>query len=82
MIKMSLDEVFLTELCLYILVNEKSISQFVGSSEVCDQNADRVSRKDKSCQVCSKKIKVLLAKYEKYGTLSMYDHHVIIYTPF
>ena len=34
----------------YKLKNEKIISQIVGISKVCDQNGDRVSNNEKSCQ--------------------------------
>ena len=48
------------------------ISQIVGISEGCDQNGDRVSKNDKSCHICIMRLKGVLVKYEKYGTLSMY----------
>ena len=51
--------------------NEKIISQIVWASEVFDQNDNRVSRNDKSCHICSMRLKRLLAKHEKYGTLSI-----------
>ena len=48
------------------------ISQIVRIGEVCDQNGDRVSKNNKSCHICSMRVKRLLVKYEKYGTLYMY----------
>ena len=42
------------------------------TTKVCDQNGDRVSKNDKSYHICSIKLKGLLVKYEKYGTLSIY----------
>ena len=52
------------------------ISQIVGISEYRDQNGDRVSKYDKSCNICSIKTIRVLAKYEQYekcGTLSMHE---------
>ena len=37
--------------------NDDIISQMVGIGEVCDQNGDRVSRNDKSCHICSDRLK-------------------------
>ena len=53
--------------------NEKIISQNVGISEVCDQNGVRVSKNNKSCHICSMRLKSVLAQYEKYGALSMHN---------
>ena len=47
--------------------NEKIIIQIVRLGEVCDQNADRMCKKDKSCNICLMNSKGLLAKHEKYG---------------
>ena len=44
-------------------------NQFVGTSKVCDQNGNRVSKTNYSCHICSMRLKSVLAKYEKYGTL-------------
>ena len=42
------------------------------TSLCCDQNGDRVSKNDESCHTCSMRLKGVLVKFEKYGTLSMY----------
>ena len=47
------------------------ISQIVGIIEDCDQNCDRVSKNDKIFHICSMRLKSVLVRYEKYGTLSM-----------
>ena len=52
--------------------NEKIITQFVGTCEICVRYGDRVSNSDWSCHICSMRLKSVLVKYEKYGTLSMY----------
>ena len=57
----------------YNIEGGKIISQMVGISESCDPNVDRVSRNDKSCHICSLRLKDVLVKYEKYGTLSIYN---------
>ena len=51
---------------------EKIISQIVRIGEVCDHIGDRVSKNDKSCHICSTRLKRTYAKYEKYGALSIY----------
>ena len=56
-------------ICLLSKVeDEKIISQIVGISED-DQNGDRASKNDKSCRICIMRLKVVLLKYEKYGTV-------------
>ena len=55
----------------------RSLVKIVGVSKVCDQISDRVSKNDKSCHICSKDYKGLLAKCGKYGTLSI---HVLFFT--
>ena len=52
--------------------NEKIIGQIVGESKNYDQNSDRVSRNDKSCNICSLRQKGLIVKYGKHGTLSIF----------
>ena len=37
------------------------------------QDGDRVSKDNKSYHICSIRLKMSLAKYETYGTLSMYN---------
>ena len=36
------------------------------------KNGDRVSKSDKICLICIMRLKGVLVRYEKYGTLSMY----------
>ena len=43
--------------------NEKIISQIVGVSKISDQNGDKVSKNDKSCHICSKRLKRFCIKY-------------------
>ena len=45
--------------------DKEIIGQHVGISEGCDQNGDRVSKNDKSCHICSMRLKAVLVKYEK-----------------
>ena len=45
--------------------NEKIICQIIGISEVCDQNGDRVSKKNKSYHICIIGLKGFLAKHKK-----------------
>ena len=52
--------------------NEKIIGQIVGESKNHDQNSDRVSRNDKSCNICSLRQKGLMVKNGKHGTLSIF----------
>ena len=49
--------------CVYYqkVENEKIISQIVGISEVLGQNADRVSKNDKSCHIFSIRLKGVFA---------------------
>ena len=47
---------------------EKIIGQTVGISKNCDQYSDRVSKYDKSCHICSMRLKGLLVKY-KFGEI-------------
>ena len=54
--------------------NSKIISQIVRISKVYDQHGERVSKNDKSCHICSTRLKRLFAKYEKFGTLSIQLH--------
>ena len=57
--------------------NEKIISQFIGPSKICEPNGDRVSkslRPNKSGHNCSKRLKGVKVKCEKYGTLSIHEH--------
>ena len=49
-----------------------TIGKLSGLEKVCDQNGDRESKNDKSCHMYSIGLKCVLAKYEKYGTLSIY----------
>ena len=51
----------------------KIISQIVVISWGWDQNDDRVSKNNKSCHFCSMRLKSVLVKYEKYGTLLIDD---------
>ena len=39
----------------------------VKTPEVCDQNSDGLSRNHKSCHICSKSLKGVLAKCENMG---------------
>ena len=41
--------------------------QILEISKVSDQNGDRVSKNGKSCHIYNKRVKGVLAKYEKYG---------------
>ena len=52
--------------------DEVIISQIVRISEGCDQNGNRVSKNDKSCHICSMRLKGVLVTYEKYGTMFIY----------
>ena len=40
------------------------ISQIVVSSSSCDQNGDRVSKKDKICHICSMRLKGVSVRYD------------------
>ena len=44
--------------------DEKFISQIVVSSSSCDQNGDRVSKKDKICHICSMRLKGVSVRYD------------------
>ena len=55
--------------CCQEFENEKIVSQIVGSGKWCDQNGDSVSTSDKSYYICMIRLKRLLVKYEKNGTL-------------
>ena len=57
---------------------EKIIGQFVGTSKICNRNGDRGSKTDKSCLICSMRLKNVLVKYEKYGTLSLHLFIVLL----
>ena len=62
-------------LCFSALCSSKvslSTFQFGATSKVCDGNDDRVSKTDKSCYICSMRLKSVLVRYENYGTLSIY----------
>ena len=48
-------------------------TQIVGISEVCDPNGDRVSKSNKICHICNMRQKSVFVKYEKNGTLSIYN---------
>ena len=50
----------------------RSLVELSGLVKVYDQNGDSVSKNDKSCHICSMTQKGVFAKYEKYGTLSIY----------
>ena len=54
----------------------RSLVKIVRNVKNWDQNRDRVSHNDKSCHICSMKLKCISVKYEKYGTLSIYNHHL------
>ena len=49
----------------------RSLVKFVSFCEGCDQNVDRVSKNNKSCQICIRWLKMVLVSYEKYGILSI-----------
>ena len=51
----------------------RSLVKIVGISLICDKNGDRVSKNGKSSHICSMRLKVVLVKYQKYRTLSMYN---------
>ena len=54
--------------------DEKIISQIVGISRDCDENGGRVSKNDNNFNICIKRLKGVLVKYEKYGTVSIHAH--------
>ena len=57
---------------LFVLKKRK-LSTTIGVRKVCDQNGDKVSKKDKIYHISIKGLKnVFLVKYEKYRTLSVY----------
>ena len=60
------------QVIFFELENEKSISQIVGSDKWCDQNGDRVSKSNKSYYICMIRLKSILVKYERFGTLSIH----------
>ena len=66
------DFVFIVNLFASKVEDEVIISQIVRISEGCDQNGNRVSKNDKSCHICSMRLKGVLVTYEKYGTMFIY----------
>ena len=54
------------------------ICQIVGTSKVCDQSGDRVSKSNKSSHICSMRLKGLLAENKKYETkLKVLSHYLV-----